>query len=172
MIGRTDISIRRMVLTDIPAVFTIDQASAALYWPQSSYYFEVERNEASRPWVAVDSQQRVCGFLVLWLIMDELHVANFAVHPDYRRRGIGDVLMQNGLYEGWKEGARISYLEVRAGNSAAISLYEKIGYRVVNIRRHYYQDNQEDALMMNLEMQDYQTYILTLEKLWMIPTKK
>lgn len=156
--------IRLMTSDDIPAVFKIDQESAALYWPESSYHFEVEKNPSSRPWVAVNTANEPLGFLMLWLIVDEIHIANFAVAPCFRQQGIGRALLEYGLKKAWEEGARVSFLEVRASNKAAISLYRKLGFEVVNIRKNYYQDNHEDALLMNLETPDYQAYIRTLEE--------
>ena len=155
--------IRLMTSDDIPAVFKIDQESAALYWPENSYHFEVEKNPASRPWVAVNIANEPLGFLMLWLIEDEIHIANFAVSPRFRQQGIGMALLENGLKKAWDEGARVSFLEVRSTNKPAISLYSKLGFGVVNIRKSYYQDNHEDALLMNLETPDYQAYIRTLE---------
>ena len=143
--------IRRMTSADIPAVFAIDKASAALYWPERSYHFEVEENEASRPFVAVREDGEILGFIVFWRILDEAHLANFAVAPDMRCQGIGRALLHHGLKVCYDEGARVSYLEVRAGNAPARHLYEQAGYHTVGIRKNYYQDNHEDALLMNLE---------------------
>ncbi len=164
MIPPAEVELRRMIAADIPTVFRIDRESSALYWPESSYHFETEQNRASRPWTALSQQGEIMGFLILWLIEDELHVANFAVAPAFRRRGIGWLLMDNGLNQGWDEGARRSFLEVRAGNEPAIALYSKIGYTEVNRRKSYYQDNQEDALLMNLEEPAFHNYILAREK--------
>lgn len=147
--------IRRMIPEDISEVFRIDAQTAALYWPENSYHFEVERNDASRCWVAVNDNGSILGFLILWLIVDEIHVANFAVSPEYQGLGIGTALMIHGLISAWKEGARVSFLEVRAGNLPAITIYQKLGYEPVGIRENYYQDNHEDAIMMNLESEAY-----------------
>lgn len=149
-----NILIRPMRTEDIPAAFAIDKASAVLYWPESSYHFEVERNEASRPLVAVDETGKVLGFIVFWRILDEAHLANFAVDPGYRNAGIGRKLLKEGLRICREEGAEISFLEVRAGNAPAIHLYEAFGYETVSVRKGYYQDNHEDALNMNLDMKE------------------
>ena len=149
-------SIRPMESTDIAEVFEIDKASAVLYWPERSYHFEVERNEASRPFVAVDPEGKILGFIVFWLIIDEAHLANFAVRAEARCMGIGRALLDNGLRTCYAGGARVSFLEVRAGNAPAIHLYESTGYHTESIRRQYYQDNHEDALLMNLDREDYE----------------
>ena len=149
-------SIRPMESTDIAEVFEIDKASAVLYWPERSYHFEVERNEASRPFVAVDPEGKILGFIVFWLIIDEAHLANFAVRAEARCMGIGRALLDHGLRTCYEGGARVSFLEVRAGNAPAIHLYESTGYHTESIRRQYYQDNHEDALLMNLDREDYE----------------
>ena len=151
-----DYLIRPMEVGDIPAVFAIDKASAALYWPERSYHFEVEKNESSRPFVAVDAEGRVLGFIVFWLIIDEAHLANFAVDAGARCMGIGWALLTHGLRVCYEGGARVSFLEVRAGNAPAIHLYEKAGYHAEGVRKQYYQDNHEDAILMNLEPEWYE----------------
>lgn len=152
-------SVRRMESADIQEVFAIDKASAALYWPERSYHFEVETNEASRPFVAVDEDGQILGFIVFWLIIDEAHLANFAVRSEARCRGVGRALLNHGLYTCYEGGARVSFLEVRAGNAPAIHLYESSGYHTESVRKQYYQDNHEDALLMNLDTTDYERLI-------------
>ena len=151
-----DFTVRPMKTSDIPDVFAIDKASATLYWPERSYHFEVEKNDASRPFVAVGSDGEILGFIVFWLIIDEAHLANFAVSEPARCRGIGRALLMQGLKTCYSGGARISFLEVRAGNAPALHLYESCGYHTESIRKQYYQDNHEDALLMNLDPEDYE----------------
>ena len=154
-----DFTIRRMESTDIPEVFAIDKDSDVLYWPERSYHFETETNEASRPFVAVDPKGKILGFIVFWLIIDEAHLANFAVRSEVRNRGVGRALLNHGLRVCYEGGARVSFLEVRAGNKPAIHLYESSRYHTESIRKKYYQDNHEDALLMNLDPEDYETLI-------------
>ena len=138
---------------DIPQVFAVDKASAALYWPERSYHFEVEQNENSRPFVAVDDETRaVVGFVIFWLILDEAHLANVAVLEAFRNRGAARALILAGLKACAEGGAAVSLLEVRAGNEAALHLYRSLGYIQVGERKGYYQDNHEDALLMDLDM--------------------
>ncbi len=151
-----EIIIRPMKSADIPRVFEIDKDSAALYWPERSYHFEVEQNESSRPFIAEDEKGQILGFIVFWLIIDEAHLANFAVDSRSRCLGIGWSLLTHGLRACYEGGARVSFLEVRAGNAPAIHLYEKAGYQQEGIRKQYYQDNHEDALLMNLYPEDYE----------------
>jgi ribosomal-protein-alanine N-acetyltransferase len=154
------IVIRKMVDADIPEVSRLDKNSFTLPWPEKSYYFEVNRNQFSRCWVAEtetwEHKTVIAGMIVVWLIVDEVHIATFAIHPDYRKQKIGQRLLAHTLIEAFHSGALKSFLEVRSGNSAARALYRKFGYEEIGIRKHYYKDNAEDAVMMNLEKIDLQ----------------
>jgi ribosomal-protein-alanine N-acetyltransferase len=143
-------SIRRMTLEDVPTVHEIDVLSFSLPWPERSFRFELTENPVSRGWVA-ESGGRIAAMLVLWLIVDEAHIATIATHPDFRRQGVGEKLMIAALLSARKEGATRAFLEVRAANMGAIALYKKYGFVVVGVRPRYYKDNNEDAILMNLE---------------------
>jgi len=142
-----------MTLQDVEQVIELDRASFTLPWPERSFRFEIETNEASRCWVA-ESDAKIIAMIVTWLIVDEVHVATFAVSPDWRRQGIAQRLLAHTLLDAARLGATKSYLEVRKGNLPARALYEKFGFVEVGIRKKYYQDNKEDAVMMNLEHLD------------------
>jgi ribosomal-protein-alanine N-acetyltransferase len=146
--------IRRMTLDDVPAVHEIDCLSFSLPWPERSFRFEVSENPVSRGWVA-EVDGRVVAMLVLWLTVDEAHIATIATHPDFRQQGIGERLMVAALQSARQEGARTAFLEVRAGNLAAQNLYRKYGFVVSGRRPRYYKDNQEDAILMTLETLDH-----------------
>ncbi|MDP1546994.1 MAG: ribosomal protein S18-alanine N-acetyltransferase [Anaerolineales bacterium] len=141
--------IRKMTLEDLEAVVAIDQVSFSLPWPARSFQFEVMDNEASRCWV-VEADGRVIAMLVGWLIVDELHVATFATHPDFRGQGIGKKLLLHALRIAQEEGVVKSFLEVRAGNQVAQKMYREFGYVEDGIRKEYYKDNAEDAILMSL----------------------
>jgi ribosomal-protein-alanine N-acetyltransferase len=143
------LTIRKMTLEDIPAVIDLDHQSFSLPWPERSFRFEVTENQASRCWVAeVDGQ--VAGMIVVWLIVDEAHVATIATHPDFRRQGLAKRLLAHALRLLIDEGAHTSFLEVRESNLAAREMYRKFGYEETGRRRRYYSDNDEDAILMNL----------------------
>ncbi len=147
--------IRRMRLEDVPAVHAIDTFSFNMPWPERSFRFEVTENAASRAWVAeaqVNGRNQILGMLILWLVVDEAHIATFAVHPDFRRNGIGSRIIVEALTAAFTEGARRAFLEVRAGNTAAQAMYRKFGFEVTGRRPSYYKDNDEDALLMSMEM--------------------
>ena len=141
--------IRRMLLEDVPAVHEIDTLSFSLPWPERSFRFELTENPVSRGWVA-EMDGRIAAMLVLWFIIDEAHIATIAVHPDYRRQGIGEKVLLHALLAVHDEGARRVFLEVRAGNAAAQAMYKKYGFVADGIRPRYYKDNNEDAVLMSL----------------------
>ncbi len=145
-----NVAIRRMTLEDVPAVHEIDTLSFSLPWPERSFQFEMTGNPVSRGWVA-ESGGRIAAMLVLWLIVDEAHIATIATHPEFRRQGIGELLMKRALLSARIEGAARAFLEVRAGNVGALALYKKYGFIVAGVRLRYYKDNNEDAILMNLD---------------------
>jgi len=148
------LNIRRMRIDDVEQVHDIDVLSFSMPWPSSSYRFELLDNPASLSWVAEialpDGNTRVIGMVVVWMVTDEAHIATIAVHPDYRGRGAGRKLLAACLRATACKGAKRSTLEVRAGNVIAQSLYQSFGFQVAGRRPRYYQDNNEDALIMTL----------------------
>ena len=145
-----NLEIRRMTLEDLPAVVALDQMSFSLPWPERSFRFELTENPASRCWVAV-TDGRIVGMIVNWLLVDEVHVATIATHPEYRRQGIARKLLAHSLRHMSGEGAISSFLEVRESNDAARDMYRKFGYVETGRRKAYYKDNNEDAILMTLD---------------------
>jgi ribosomal-protein-alanine N-acetyltransferase len=165
-----------MLEEDIDQVVLLDQMSFSLPWPPSAYRNELQ-NPGGRTWVAEVrlneplvftvpeglpfkelsrnvGETAIAGMLVLWLILDEAHIASVAVHPQMRQMGIGRELVRTALLNAANEGAASALLEVRAGNFAAQRLYQEFGFEVVGKRPRYYKDNGEDALLMTLEPLD------------------
>jgi ribosomal-protein-alanine acetyltransferase len=142
-------AIRKMTVEDVPSVIDLDHKSFSLPWPERSFRFELTANPASRCWVA-EFDGKIVGMIVVWLIIDEAHVATLATHPDFRRRGIAKKLLAHTLRLMMDEGAHSSFLEVRESNFAAQEMYRKFGYEESGRRPHYYRDNDEDAILMNL----------------------
>lgn len=141
--------IRRMTVEDVPAAHELDVLSFTLPWPERSLRFEVTDNPAARCWVA-ELGGRLVGMLVLWMIVDEAHIATIATHPEHRRQGIAKQLLVEALDLAYAEGARSVLLEVRAGNQAAREMYRKFGFEIVGRRERYYKDTFEDAILMTL----------------------
>jgi ribosomal-protein-alanine N-acetyltransferase len=141
-----------MQMDDLEYVLEIDRLSFSLPWPASAYHYELNENPRSLLYVAEaaqpDGNGRVVGMVVVWMVLDEGHIANIAVHPEYRSRGIGRRLLVTALQEAIQKGARQATLEVRLSNIAAQNLYRQFGFDVAGSRPHYYRDNNEDALIM------------------------
>jgi ribosomal-protein-alanine N-acetyltransferase len=158
--GRTDrFKIRPMEIGDLEQVRAIDQLSFSMPWPASAYVYELNENPLSLLWVAeapdAAGELRVVGMIVVWLVVDEAHIATIAVLPEYRGQGIGARLLAVALEAviGRRtESApmRSATLEVRAGNTVAQELYRRFKFEVAGSRPRYYRDNSEDALIMTL----------------------
>jgi ribosomal-protein-alanine N-acetyltransferase len=101
--------------------------------------------------VAEGEASEILGMIVSWLIVDELHIATIATSPNHRREGVGSGLLTAALKEATSAGARLAFLEVRAGNEGAQAMYRKFGFNVTGARAAYYRDNGEDAILMTLE---------------------
>ena len=138
---------------DIPQVMVIDRHSFANPWSTEAYRYELAQNPAAHFMVALaaagpEAGRRVLGYAGYWLIVDEAHIGTLAVHPDWRRSGLGETLLRALLAQARKLGASTALLEVRAGNLAAQELYRKQGFEEVGRRKGYYRDNGEDALLL------------------------
>jgi ribosomal-protein-alanine N-acetyltransferase len=112
------------------------------------YMSELENRGVSFCFLAKDERQRVIGFCSFWRVLDELHVNNLAVLPEFRRTGIASALLGRALHEGATFGARRATLEVRRSNDAARQLYERFGFTIAGVRRGYYTNPVEDALIL------------------------
>ena len=157
-----EVILRPMELKDVEQVYAIDVLSFSLPWSERSYRFELTENKNSRPWVAeaIDAAgaRQVVGMLVAWIILDEAHIATIAIHPAFRRRGIGRRLLVVALEDAAIHGATKVYLEVRRNNLTAQKLYEQFGFKVTGVRPRYYIDTQEDALLMTLEPLEFKPH--------------
>jgi [ribosomal protein S18]-alanine N-acetyltransferase len=161
------ISIRPMKSEDLQQVQSIDRLSFSMPWPGSAYEYELYENPLSLLWVAEahtpEGEALVVGMIVVWLIVDEAHIATIAVLPAYRSQGIARCLLVTALQEVIRRGFQIATLEVRSGNNAAQNLYRRFGFTTVGVRPKYYRDNNEDALIMTVYNLD-QAYLNWLEK--------
>jgi len=151
--GVAEVVIRPMTLDDLPQVLEIDRLSFPIPWPERSYRFELSENPSSTLLVATRKEAgctRLAGYIGFWLIVDEAHISTLAVHPRFRRQGIGSGLLEAALEQAAGKGADFATLEVRVSNQVAIDLYRRFGFHVVGRRAKYYRDNDEDALLMTL----------------------
>ena len=146
--------VRSMQLDDLSQVLAIDSQSFTLPWPESAYRYELLENTSSFLMVAEIEQSEVgrliVGVVVVWMILDEAHIATIAVHPEFRGQGIASRLMVSVMREAIQLEARLATLEVREQNTAAQRLYQRFGFDIVGRRPRYYKDNLEDALIMTV----------------------
>ena len=150
-----EITIAHMTEHDLLEVVEIEEQSRLSRWGWAAYYAELQGTNRSLMLVAriesLDTGSRenhVAGYIVARLSAGELHINNVAVRPEFRGRGIGQALLTRILAQGRKLEATVAFLELRAGNSIAQSLYEKAGFVPSGKRRNYYSDPVEDALTM------------------------
>jgi ribosomal-protein-alanine N-acetyltransferase len=140
---------------DLDAIDEIERHSFARPWPRQAFEAELARDVAR---LDVARTAAVVGFCNYWIVVDpqghggEVHILAIATHPDHRRAGVGAALLGHALAQGRARHASLATLEVRRGNVPAIALYEHAGFRTVHVRRGYYQDNGEDALVMLTEL--------------------
>ncbi|GGE24115.1 ribosomal-protein-alanine acetyltransferase [Marinithermofilum abyssi] len=144
---RPPIEIRPMTLEDIPAVMEVEHASFEAPWTRQAFHNELTYNQFAH-YVVVEHEGRVIGYCGMWLILDEAHITNIAIHPDYRGQRIGQDLLEFMMATARLAGAAGMTLEVRVSNKGAQHLYKKLGFRETGIRPRYYTNNQEDALIM------------------------
>ena len=142
-----EIRIRRMTAEDIDGVWEVERSCFPDPWSREAFEAELSGLNPTVYFVAEAPDGRVCGYMGVWHILDEGHVTNVAVHPDYRRMGIGRRLVETVLLDGHAKGLRAFTLEVRVSNEAAKGLYQGLGFEPAGVRRRYYSDG-EDALIM------------------------
>jgi ribosomal-protein-alanine N-acetyltransferase len=135
----------------IDQVLAIERTFAAP-WSRDMFLQELRQQWDASEALVAQSQEKVLGYVLCWFVADEIHIVNLAVHAGWRRRGIGRQLLTEICERARQRGMTLATLEVRIHNEAAIGLYESFGFRQVAIRKNYYADNGEDALVMLMEL--------------------
>jgi len=142
------VKICRMEKSDIDSVIEIEEKSyGSHHWSKDSFMNELS-NELARYYSVYDENNNLVGYCGCWIILEEAHITNIAVLPEYRRKYIGEILLKTIIDECYKNMVKFITLEVRVNNNPAIKLYEKYGFKSLGTRKGYYQDNNEDALIM------------------------
>ena len=133
---------------DLDGVLAVEAASFSNPWTRAMYEWELQNRAVCHILVVRTAACRVAGFCAFWLVVDEIHINNLAVLPEFRGRGLGTTLMRRVLTEGLRLGATRATLEVRVSNEAARRFYEGLGFRATAVRKHYYTNPTEDALIL------------------------
>jgi ribosomal-protein-alanine N-acetyltransferase len=173
-------AVEPMAVSDIGQIMEIENKAFSAPWSAQAYRYEITENEHStmlvvRPVYASSDRvrrlghffgkggaERVLGYCGLWLLIDQAHISTLAIHSDWRRRGLGELLLNSLLAQGMEQGARTATLEVRVSNHAAQALYSKYRFSVVSRRKRYYSDNNEDALIMTTPWLDNPEFLANL----------
>lgn len=142
-----DVMIRPMELSDLDQVEEIEKKSFTTIWSKKLYRRELIENHFAHYFV-IEKQNNMIGFCGIWLVLDEAQVTNIAIDPVYRGQGYGGLLFQYMLKRAIIQGAANLSLEVRKSNIQAQRLYQKFGLQPAGIRKNYYTDNNEDAIVM------------------------
>ena len=142
-----DCMIRRMTLDDLDAVAAIEAATFPTPWSRDSFRQELERNVAAR-YLVVEKDGQVVGYAGAWIILDESHITNIAIEESRRGLGYGRALTTALMQYLSNLGAAYATLEVRRSNLRAQNLYKSLGFVELGVRKRYYEDNREDALIM------------------------
>jgi ribosomal-protein-alanine N-acetyltransferase len=133
---------------DLEGVLAVEAESFTNPWTREMYAWELQNRSVCHIYVIRTPECPVAGFCAFWLVVDEIHINNVAVRPQYRGRGMGTALFGRVFAEARRLGARRATLEVRASNVDARRLYERLGFRVAAVRPHYYSSPVEDALVL------------------------
>lgn len=141
------VTICEMQVRHVPGVLDIERRSFPTPWSERAFLSELTQNAYARYIVAVQGQ-RVLAYGGMWLVLDEAHVTNIAVHPAHRRKGLGEMILNALEVRATAHGCRRMTLEVRPSNAVAQHLYKTHGFVVCGLRPGYYTDTHEDAVIM------------------------
>lgn len=151
---RTHHLIRLMRPEDLDQVMAIERTSFESPWTKNNFFDEFKNSDLSTQLV-MEFDSRIIAFTIVWIIMDECHLANIAVHPDCRRMGVAEILLNKVISIAREKNCKKIMLEVRKSNTPAIQLYFKYHFEKVGVRKNYYHDGfmrQEDAVLMDLNL--------------------
>lgn len=138
---------RKMTVADVAAVHRIEELSFTLPWTKDAFYHEMVTNEHAY-YVVAETEEGIIGYCGMWLVIDESHITNVAILPEHRGKKLGERLMVAAIEAAQQQGAVMMTLEVRVSNDVAQNLYRKLGFKNGGIRKGYYTDDHEDALVM------------------------
>ena len=141
------ITVRPMVMTDVDGVMAVEHDSFLTPWSRSAFEEELAQNRLAR-YIVAEEDGQVVGYAGMWLVINEAHVTNVAVSGSRRGEGIGRLLMETLMELARENGMGSMTLEVRVSNMVARHLYETLGFAEAGIRKNYYSETKEDALIL------------------------
>ena len=143
----TGLVIRKGRAEDVDDIAALEQVCFASPWSRESLYHDLTEN-AMATYIVAEAAQEIVGYVGIWTVMDEGYINNVAVSPSCRRQHVGSALLEAVLAVTEQAGIHRHTLEVRVSNEAAKGLYKKFGFREEGLRKGYYEDNGEDAVIM------------------------
>ncbi|MBF0528161.1 MAG: ribosomal protein S18-alanine N-acetyltransferase [Deltaproteobacteria bacterium] len=144
------LTVEAMTTTDLECILAIERGSFPHPWTKDGFMTELNRRPARCLVLLYD--RAVCGYLIFWWLPPEMHLLNIAVHPSHRQQGLGRFLIKYMLDYGRETGIHEVFLEVRPSNTAARRLYESLGFSAIGIRKNYYSEEHEDAIVMTCRL--------------------
>jgi ribosomal-protein-alanine N-acetyltransferase len=145
--ANADLTVEVMQMKDLDEVMEVEQRCFTTPWSRYSFTCELKDNQFSH-YIIAKHLGKIIGYGGMWIILDEAHVTNVGVLPEYRGLGVGELLMRSLMAAAKTRGAKKMTLEVRKSNYVAQNLYSKLGFEPIGIRRGYYLDDREDAVIM------------------------
>ena len=161
------VTIKKMTADDVDKIIAIEsEAYGEHHWSKDSFLSELSNDLAHyfSVFAQISGEEKLIAYCGCWQILEEAHITNIAVDPNFQRKHIGEAMLMTLINECYKNLVKYITLEVRAGNAPAIGLYEKYGFKSLGVRKGYYQDNNEDALIMWTENIFYDKFKSGYEK--------
>lgn len=147
----SDVSLRKMTLHDVDRVLHVEKRCFSTPWSRQAFVTELVQNQFAYYMVA-EYDNQIIGYAGVWLIIDEGHITNIAIDPDFRGMKLGETLLRTMAAHCMANGVQRMTLEVRVSNTVAQNLYKKLNFLSVGLRKGYYTDNNEDAMIMWVDL--------------------
>lgn len=171
-----EIALRLLTKAEVPAVAALDQICLGGLWKEEAYLREIESDKSTLVILHLLDRQsnnpaQIIGMACLWSIVDEAHITLLAIHPDYRRQRLGQLLLFYLLEDAIARNLAWATLEVNENNLAAINLYKKYGFHIAGKRKNYYQPAGDDALVLwlkNIQHSEFQSSLTQWQ--WQLKT--
>lgn len=141
------LSFRDMEEKDLDEIIELEHKCFTVPWSKDAFVSEISQNRFAK-YIILEEEGKIIGYCGAWLVVDEAHITNVAILPEFRGRGLGEALMNAMIDICRRKHIERMTLEVRKSNTVAQSLYKKLGFQEGAIRKNYYSDNQEDAIVM------------------------